>query len=896
MLSGEIRQTFLDFFTERDHRVVPSSPLVPSDPTLLLTGAGMDQFKPYFLGRSEPDHPRAVSVQRCARTTDLDHVGRTTRHTTFFEMLGNFSFGDYFKEEATAWAWELLTRGFGLDPSRLWVTVYLDDDEAVRLWRRIGVPGERIQRLGMADNFWSMGVPGPCGPSSELHYDRGPAFGREGGPAVDGERHLEIWNLVFMQNVRGEGPSKEGYPIVGDLPAPSIDTGLGLDRLAAILQDVDTLMETDLLAPTLRLVQDLSGREYPGRDGGEESTSFRIVVDHARTIAFLIADGVLPSPEGRGYVLRRLMRRAVRHARLLGVDEPALPALTSRVVDTLGPAWPRLVDGRELITQVCEAEEETFARTLRQGSRMLDSAIGRARTSGSTVLPGRAAFDLHNSYGFPFDLTVDAARAAGLTVDEDAFTALLEEQRRQAYEASRERKGGEAARRDLYRRVADEHGLTTFVGYDATSAESRVLALLDGSGRSVASASEGDELEVILDRSPFYAEGGGQVGDTGTLRTSGGTVLEIRDTRPGLDGLHVHSARVVSGEIRTGDEAEAIVDAARRAATARSHSATHVLHAMLRRFLGEHAVQRGSRVEPGRLRFDFSHFAHVDVRHVQSLVNDYLMDDPEVRVWEAKRDEVMSPGFGLMADAVALFGERYGERVRIVDIGDASRELCGGTHVGHGSQAGPLHILSETSIGTGLRRIEALTGPDALRHHDHEHALLHELAALLKVPADQAPERLRQRLDTFAEAQRHLEALRASERAALADRLTGGAEILPGGIWLVTATVPDGVVSDAGDLRTLALETIARCPSGEGAVVLGARTGTAASLAAALTPRLAGSGLRAAELLTTAARTVGGGAGGKGGVATAGGRDTGRLDEAVAQAARTARELLTSAP
>ncbi|GAA3974516.1 alanine--tRNA ligase [Actinomadura viridis] len=880
MRSPDIRRRFLDFFSARDHRVVPSGPLVPSDPTLLLTGAGMDQFKPYFLGQSVPAHPRAVSVQKCARTSDIHNVGRTTRHSTFFEMLGNFSFGDYFKSEAAAWAWELLTEGFGLDPARLWATVHQDDGEAERLWRRLGVPASRIQRLGMADNYWSMGVPGPCGPSSELHYDRGPAFGREGGPAVNGERYLELWNLVFMQNVRGEGPAKEGYPIVGELPARSIDTGLGLDRLAAVLQDVDTVCETDLLAPAFGLLQEMAGREYPGRDGGEASTSFRVTAEHARSAAFLIADGVLPSPDGRGHVLRRLMRRAVRHARLLGVDGPVLPALTGRVVDTLGPAWPELERRRALIERVCAAEEEGFDRTLRQGSRLLDAELGRARASGARTLPGRAAFELHHTYGFPIDLTVDAARAAGLEVDRDAFAAFLDEQRRQARQAGQVRKGGAVARRDLYRQVAARHGRTAFVGHGTTAAEARIVALLNPSGE-VAEASEGDRVEVILDRSPFYAESGGQVGDTGTLRTAGGALVEVLDTRPGLDGLHVHAARVTGGEIRTGEDVHAEVDAGRRAATARSHSATHVLHAMLRRVLGDHAVQRGSRVEPGRLRLDFAHFTGVDTGPVQTLVNDYLLDDPEVRVWEAGRAEAEAAG------AIALFGEKYGDRVRVVDIGGSSRELCGGTHVGHGSQAGPVHIVGESSIGTGLRRIEALTGADALRHHDREHALLAELAALLNVPPDQAPGRLRQRLGTLAETRRRLDGLRAAERTALAARLADRAERLPGGAWLVAEIVPEG------DLRALASEVVARHPGAPGVAVLGARTGDKAALVAALSPGTPG---RARDVLARAAAAVGGGAGGTGPVANAGGRRPEHLEQAIVQAARDARDLLLSTP
>ncbi|MEU8346170.1 alanine--tRNA ligase [Spirillospora sp. NPDC048832] len=865
MRSADIRATFLDFFQERDHRVVPSSPLVPSDPTLLLTNAGMNQFKPYFLGETAPEHPRAVSVQKCARTSDIENVGRTTRHATFFEMLGNFSFGDYFKEDAIAWAWELFTRHYDLDPARLWVTVYRDDDEAHRLWRRIGVPSDRIQRLGMEDNYWSMGVPGPCGPSSELHYDRGPSFGREGGPAVDGERYQELWNLVFMQNLRGEGTGKDDYPILGELPARNIDTGLGLDRLATILQGVDTVCETDLLAPTLHLFQEMAGRAYPGRDGSDDSTSFRVVTEHSRSIAFLIADGVLPARDGRGYVLRRLMRRAIKHARRLGIDL-ALPDLTSSVVGN----YPQLAPQSGLIRQVVTAEEEAFDRTLRQGTRLLDTAIGRA----TSTISGRTAFELHDTYGFPIDLTIDAARSAGLTVDEDEFAELLDRQRRQAHHAGRDRKGGAVARQDHYRRITARHGLTDFVGHRTETADTRVTALVDPTGERRI-AHEGDEIEVILSRSPFYAESGGQVGDTGTIRTTDAT-LRVLDTQLGLDGLHVHTVRVLDGELRPGDDAEATIDADRREATARSHSATHVLHAMLRRLLGDHATQRGSRVEPGRLRFDFAHFSPVDTVPVQTLVNDYLLDDPEVRVWETSRAEAERAG------ALAMFGEKYNDDVRVVDIGDASRELCGGTHVGHGSQAGPLHIVGESSIGTGLRRIEALTGPDALRHYDHQTQLLNELASLLNVHPDEAPDRLRQRLETLAATQRELEALHRTNLRNQAMHLSPHKEPLRRG-WLLARTVPD---LDPADLRTIATDVL----TPRGVVILGTTTNGKAALVAAVGTDL---DITARDLLTRAAQELGGGAGGKGRIANAGGRHPEKLPHALTTAATEARTHLS---
>jgi alanyl-tRNA synthetase len=660
-----------------------------------------------------------------------------------------------------------------------------------------------------------------------------------------------------------------------------------LDRLAAILQGVDTVCETDLLAPTFRLVQELAGRRYPGRDGSEASVSFQVAAEHARSVAFLIADGVLPSRDGRGYVLRRLMRRAIRHARLLGIDQPVLSALTGSVIDTLGPAWPELVQHRSLIEQVVTAEENGFDRTLRQGSKLLDSAINQTRATGATRLPGQTAFELHDTFGFPVDLTIDAARSAGLTIDEDAFAALLENQQRQAQQAGRGKKGTAVARQDAYRQVAALHGLTDFVGYDTTTTETQVVALLH-EGELVEGAVEGDDIEVILDRSPFYAEAGGQVGDNGTLSTSGGAVLHILDTQPGLDGLHVHTAHVTSGEIRTGQGAEAIVDGDRRAAIARSHSATHVLHAMLRRVLGDHAAQQGSRVEPGRLRFDFAHFTAVDPAQlavVQTLVNEHLLDDPDVRVWQASRSEAHAAG------ATALFGEKYGDQVRIVDIGDFSRELCGGTHVGHGSQAGPVHIIGESSIGASLRRIEALTGGDALRHYDHEHALLTELTGLLGVRPDQAPDQLRQRLDKLAEAQRHLDRLRKAELAAMADALTDRIQPVDGG-WLITVLL-HGVTGE--EMRPLAADLAQRHRSEPGAVVLGADVSGKAMLVAALNPALADTGLQARDVLTAAAQAVGGGAGGKGALANAGGRHPERLNEALKVAADTVRSLLGKA-
>ncbi|KIQ62865.1 alanyl-tRNA synthetase [Kitasatospora griseola] len=883
MRSTQIRSTFLDFFTSRGHRQVPSSPLIPSDPTLLLANAGMNQFKPYFLGEVTPEYPRATTIQKCARTSDIDNVGRTNRHATFFEMMGNFSFGDYFKADAIAFAWELLTQGYQLEKDRLWITVYEDDDEAEQLWRRIGVPADRIQRLGMEDNYWSMGVPGPCGPCSEVNYDRGPAFGREGGPAVDGERYMEIWNLVFMQYQRGEGDKKGDFPVLGELAQRSIDTGPGLDRLAAILQGVENVCTTDLLLPTLKTVQELAGRDYPGNS--EQKVSFQVVTEHARSIAFLIADGVLPSKDGRGYVLRRLMRRAIRHARLLGIDGPVLPATTASVIGNLGDVWPELRTQSALIEQVVAAEEESFTRTLTQGTRLLDAAITRTRTAGSTSLTGDTAFELHDTYGFPVELTVEAARDAGLTVDEDRFATLLTEQQERAKSGGKAKTAEALRRQDTYRELSARHGRTDFVGYDRLTAEAIVLGVI-ADGTRASGAEQGRTVEMVLDRSPFYAESGGQVGDTGTVRTADGAVLQVLDTKLGLEGFHVHTVRVLDGELRSGQAVEALVDGPRRDAVARSHSATHVLHAMLRRTLGDHARQHGSLVDAGRLRFDFSHFSALDptqLAALEALVNDHLLDDPDVRVWHATRSEAEAAG------ATALFGEKYGDHVRIVDIGDFSRELCGGTHVGHGSNAGPVRILGEASIGSNLRRIEALTGRDALTYYDTERRLLEELATLLASRPQGTPDTLRNRLGTLATARHELARLRDAELHERAQKLAATARRLERGLVITEKQTDLG----PEDLRTLATYTAGLLQNHQAVVVLGAVNDGKALLAAAITPALHDTGIQASQLLFPAARTVGGGAGGKGPVASAGGRHVEALDSALAVAEQEAAHALS---
>jgi alanyl-tRNA synthetase len=886
MRSSDIRRTFLDYFTDRGHTRIPSSPLIPDDPGLLLTIAGMNQFKPYYLGESQPPQPRLTSVQKCVRTSDIDNVGRTTRHATFFEMLGNFSFGDYFKADTIAYAWELFTRHYPLDPDRLWITVFSEDDESVRLWRRVGVRQARIQRLGMRDNYWSMGVPGPSGPSSELCYDRGPRFGPEGGPAVNDERYVELWNLVFMQHLRGKGDGREDFPILGGLPTRNIDTGLGLDRLAAILQDVDTICETDLLAPTLDVVGELAGRPFPGHDGSPESVSFQVVTEHARSIAFLLADGVLPGNEGRGHVLRRLMRRAVQHARTLGIEAPVLAAVTGSVVANLGGTWPELVTGRPLIEAVSQHEEESFTSTLRQGGRLLDAAIGRIRRTDTTRLSGETAFELHDTYGFPIDLTIDAARVAGLTVDEERYAVLLDEQRRRARQGGQGRTATQERRLDTYRRLLTRHGRTDFVGYTDTVVDTELLAVLRD-GRPVRTAGVGDRIELVLGRTPFYAESGGQVGDHGSVRAPDGTIVEITDTRYGVDGFHVHDGLVRHGEVRPGLRVVAGVDGERRAAVARSHSATHVLHAMLRRVLGDHARQQGSLVAPGRLRFDFAHFSPVDeavLDTIGTLVNDYLLDDPEVRVWHASRAEAEAAG------ATAFFGDRYGEQVRIIDIGDASRELCGGTHVGHGTQAGPVRIVGESSVGAGLRRIEALTGRDALRYADTERRLLAEVGQLVGARPDDLLPTLAKRLGALAEAEEALRRHRRHELDTIAGSLLGHRRAVGTG-WLVSALRDD---LTGTELRSVVLDVLARCPVDEPTVAVLAVVGDGkAQLVAGLSPALLDRGGRARDVLVEAGRVIGGGAGGTGNLAGAGGRQAHHIREALRQAESAASTLLT---
>ena len=736
MESAEIRSRWLRFFESDNrqgltHTVVPSASLIADDPNLLLVNAGMVPFKPYFLGEVTPPYARATSVQKCVRTLDIDEVGKTTRHASFFQMCGNFSFGDYFKEGAIALAWELLTRpladgGYGFPEEKLWVTVYLDDDEAADIWhKQIGVPKERIQRRDMADNFWSMGVPGPCGPCSEIYYDRGPAYGAEGGPIADENRYLEIWNLVFMQNERGAGGGKDSYPILGELPAKSIDTGLGLERTAALLQGVENIYEIDTTIMILNRASELTGVKYGSSE--KSDVALRVIADHARTSAMLIGDGVTPGNEGRGYVLRRMMRRTIRNMRLLGSMDPIMSELTVAAIGAMGPQYPELVTDKKRILSVSVSEEESFLQTLKSGTQIFDLASVALKKSKATVLPGAEVFKLHDTYGFPFDLTLEMAREEGLEVDEDGFRRLMKEQKDRAKADAKAKKSGHTDV-SVYKTIADKSGKSEFVGYAHQSSEAKLTGIVvDGVG--MPSASEGEDVEIVLNRTPFYAEGGGQLADGGRITLSNGAVVEIEDVQSPVPGLSVHRGRVVSGSIEVGSDALAEIDVERRHAISRAHTATHMVHKAFREILGETATQAGSENSPGRFRFDFPATGSVPVsvlNDVESRVNTLLLDNLEVTA------ESMSQAKAKELGAMALFGEKYGDVVRVVSVGDWARELCGGTHVERSGQLGVIKLLSESSIGAGVRRVEALVGVDAYRFLAREHVLLNSLTDLIK--------------------------------------------------------------------------------------------------------------------------------------------------------------------
>ncbi|MCB9371293.1 MAG: alanine--tRNA ligase [Microthrixaceae bacterium] len=857
MQANELRRAFLSYFEDRGHTVVPSASLIPHDATVLFTIAGMVPFAPYLTGEQPAPYPRATSVQKCVRAggkqNDLDEVGRTTRHLSFFEMCGNFSFGDYFKERAIPLAWGFLTEVLGLDPERLWITVHLSDDDAERIWRDdVGVPAERIQRLD-EDNFWRMGDTGPCGPCSEIFWDKGAAYGADGGPAHGGEeRFVEIWNLVFMQYERQ--PDGSMVP----LPRPSIDTGFGLERNLAVLQGVDSVFDTDELARLIARAAALTGVAYGS--GGSSDVSLRILAEHARTMTFLISDGVFPSNEDRGYVLRRIMRRAVRHAYLLGVDDVVTPSLVDEVVDVMGDDYPELRKNHDFVRGVVEREETRFRQTLRTGSALLDDELG-ALAPGD-VLDGRVAFTLHDTYGFPLEVTQEIASERGFSVDDDAFADAMAEQRARAKEA-RKAAGPASGDAERYHELLEQFGPTEFTGRTEDETTARVLAVTD-----LATDADGvTTAGVFLDHTPFYAESGGQVGDTGTISTDTGRA-EVLDTTYALPGLHRHAVRVVDGEIQPGQMATAGIDVARRDAIRRNHTGTHLLHWALRRVLGDHVKQQGSLVTDDRLRFDFSHYEPVtpdELVAIEDLVNHEILHNDPVRHYETTKANAEAVG------AIAFFGDKYGEIVRVLEAGRHSVELCGGTHVKATGDIGPVKVVSEGSIGSNLRRIEAVTGTGPIERLRREEAVLGRAAALVGVPPDELVDGVEKRLAELKAARDELKALR---RQAAAGRARDLAEHADDGV--VVARV-DGVARD--DLRDLA---VAVRDLGVRAVVLGgAPDEGGVALVAAVTKD---SGFEASALIADAARTVKGGGGKSPDLAVAGGKDAGALDEALEQA------------
>jgi alanyl-tRNA synthetase len=806
--SAEIRLRWLRFFESDNrqglnHTVVPSASLIADDPNLLLVNAGMVPFKPYFLGEVTPPYKRATSVQKCVRTLDIDEVGKTTRHASFFQMCGNFSFGDYFKEGAIALAWELLTRpiadgGYGFPEDRLWVTVYLDDDEAADIWhKKIGVPKERIQRRDMADNFWSMGVPGPCGPCSEIYFDRGPSYGAEGGPIADENRYLEVWNLVFMQNERGAGGGKDGYPILGELPAKSIDTGLGLERTAALLQGVENIYEIDTTVQILNRASELTGVKYGASE--KSDVSLRVIADHARTSAMLIGDGVTPGNEGRGYVLRRMMRRTIRNMRLLGSMDPVMSELTVAAIGAMGAQYPELVSDKNRILAVSVSEEESFLQTLKSGTQIFELASSAIKKKKSSVLPGEDVFKLHDTYGFPFDLTLEMAREEGLEVDEDGFRRLMKEQKDRAKADAKAKKSGHTDV-SVYRAIVDRKGKSEFLGYTHLSTESVLTGIVvDGVG--VSNASEGDDVEIVLDRTPFYAEGGGQLADGGRITLSNGAIIEVDDVQAPVPGVSVHRGRVIHGSIEIGVDGLAEIDVERRNAISRAHTATHMVHKAFREILGETATQAGSENSPGRFRFDFPSTGSVPVsvlNDVESRVNTLLLDNLEVTA------ESMSQAKAKELGAMALFGEKYGEVVRVVSVGDWARELCGGTHVSRSGQLGVVKLLGESSIGAGVRRVEALVGIDAYKFLAREHVLLNSLTELIKgARAEELPERISELLSKMKDIEKELAAVRSAQALSQVGELVKNATVI-NGVTFISSVMADGISGD--DLRKIAVD------------------------------------------------------------------------------------------
>lgn len=866
MKTHEIRERFTQHFVNSGHEVVPSASLILDDPNLLFVNAGMVPFKPYFLGQQTPPFSQglATSIQKCVRTLDIEEVGITTRHNTFFQMAGNFSFGQYFKEGAISNAWNLLTKdvedgGFGLDPERLWVTVYLDDDEAAEIWRdKIGVPEERIQRLGKEDNYWSMGVPGPCGPCSEIYYDRGSEYGKDGGPIADDNRYMEIWNLVFMQNERGEGTGKGDFEIVGELPKKNIDTGLGIERVACLLQGVDNVYETDLLRPVIDVAEELTGATYGEKATQQDNIRFRVVADHSRTGMMLILDGVTPGNEGRGYILRRLLRRIIRSAKLLGAEGPTMERFMNTVMDTMTPSYPEIADNRERILRVAINEEKAFLKTLESGTKLFDEAVEDLRSTHRAktqkVLSGDKAFELHDTYGFPIDLTLEMAQEAGLDVDMDGFNAAMGEQRRRAKADNQAKKHGHTDL-SLYRDWVDNNP-TVFTGYEELVSGANVIGLVKD-GQKVNEVHEGDEVEVILDHSPLYAESGGQMADRGRI-SAGESLLEVNDVQKIGKKLWVHKASVTAGGLDLGMSVEASVDEKWRHGATQAHSATHLIHAALRQVLGPTAVQAGSLNRPGYLRFDFNYteqLSQEQMEEIALITNQAIDSNMAVNTIETSLEEAKAMG------AMALFGENYGNQVRVVEIGGPfSIELCGGTHVGSSAEIGPVSVLGESSVGSGARRIEAYSGMDAFRYYSKETALVEGVSRELKVQSEELPERISQLSERLKAAEKEIEVLRKAQLTARASEFIDSATDV-NGIKTITLQLPDG--TSGGDLRTVATDIRNRMKDTAAVIVLGAVDKGKFPFIAAATGKAVDEGVKAGDIVKRLGGYVNGRGGGK---------------------------------
>ena len=875
MQTADIHRRWLTYFGDRGHTVVPSASLVSDDPTLLFTVAGMVPFIPYLTGLVPAPYPRATSVQKCIRTLDIEEVGKTTRHGTFFQMNGNFSFGDYFKEQAIEYAWELLTTpetdgGLGFQEKDLWVTVYQDDDEAVGFWKKTaGLSDERIQRMGKKDNYWDTGQPGPAGPSSEIFFDRGPAYGKEGGPAADDDRYIEIWNLVFMQFLRGEGSGKD-YPILGELPRKNIDTGMGLERVAFLKQGVENLYEIDQVRPVLDLAADLSGRRYGANH--DDDVRMRVVADHVRSALMLMSDGVTPSNEGRGYILRRLLRRSVRAMRLLGVDAPTFTELFPASRDAMKAAYPEVASGYDRIGRLAYAEEETFLRTLASGTSILDLAVSKTKDAGAAQLAGDTAFQLHDTFGFPIDLTLEMAEEAGLSVDRAAFDALMLEQRTMA-KADAKAKKTLLADLSVYSafRAAGE---TVFTGYDYLQTDSSILGLIVG-GVSVPRAVAGDIAEVILAETSLYPESGGQEADSGRI-VGGGFDLEVLDVQRPVKGLVSHKVQVTTGEVGVGDAATSVVDPEWRRGATQAHSATHLIHAALRDTLGPDAHQAGSYNRAGYMRLDFNWNQALSPEtrsEIEEISNNAIRSNFEVETRVMPLDEAKALG------AMALFGEKYGDTVRVVDIGGPwSRELCAGTHVTRSSEVGLINLVSEASVGSSNRRIESLVGMDAFRDLATERAIVSQLTTSLKAPREQLPERISELLASLKAAEKKIAEF---EAAALTERVPAilASATRSGGLTVIDSSV--GSVGSSDDLRSLVQTVRSRIGSDAAVIALAADVQGKPAVIVATNDAARALGVKAGPLAKVAATVLGGGGGGKDDLAQGGGSDVSKIPAAL---------------